>query len=883
MSTDAIGRLADALSDRYRLERELGQGGMATVYLAQDLKHDRRVAIKVLRPELAAVIGADRFLKEIKVTANLQHPHILGLIDSGAVDGLLYYVMPYVEGESLRDRLTRDTQLPVEDAVRITREVAGALDYAHRHHVIHRDIKPENILLHDGAALVADFGIALAVSAAGGTRMTETGMSLGTPHYMSPEQAMGEKEITGRSDVYALGCVLYEMLVGEPPFTGPTAQAIVARVVTEAPRPLVPQRHTIPPHVEAAVLTALEKLPADRFGSAAAFSAALEGRAETQSMRRPAGPVSTRVRHVSTRLLIGTGFLAFLLGAMATGLWLRSRPTDAAGVHASLVAPPECGFAVTFRGVPQLSPDGTRLAFLAECGTKTSLWLRGVSTGKLERMEGADGAEFPFWSPDGASLGFFSDGKLKRIDLGSMAVRSLADAPAGRGGSWNRRGSIVFAPDIYGPLMRVDAAGGVAEPATTTPDSLGRISHRNPYFLPDGERFLFSQDRPDGPGASMWLGRLGNKESREVADVTSNVAYVGGHLLYIRAGVLVSQRFDAESGTLSGAATSLVPRVETYRPRLLGNFTAAGGTMVYAEPAQPHSRIVWFDPASRREEMILPEGSYWGVALSPDRGRVLVARGAGEDPTYELWLFDLSGSTWARITDEKGAEFAFGWFPDGRRIFYADDNADRAVRVVSWTDGTVVDSISRRAYQMPLLAVAPDASYGLGRRQVEGTGFDIMRIELRGNSRAVTPVLASPANEFVAGISPDGRLLAYLSDRSGRTELMATPLPGAGVEWQLSQDGAGGTAAGPIGTIASWAADGRALYYVNGSGQLMVVEVSRTDRVQFGKPRPVAGTPANVASVETALDGRLLLMVSSGKNSAPLTVVTGWQRAQEKQ
>ncbi|HQR19165.1 MAG TPA: serine/threonine-protein kinase, partial [Gemmatimonadales bacterium] len=267
---DAFDKLTTALSDRYRLERELGAGGMATVYLAQDLRHNRRVAVKLLRPELSAVIGGERFLSEITTTANLQHPHILPLFDSGEVDGLLYYVMPYVEGETIRDRLDREKQLPVQDAVRIAGEVASALDYAHRHGVVHRDIKPENILLHDGSALVADFGIALAASKAG-TRMTETGMSLGTPHYMSPEQAMGEREITARSDVYALGAVLYEMLTGEPPFTGPTAQAVVARVVTEHPRPLVPQRHTIPPQVEAAVLRALEKLPADRFATAAEF------------------------------------------------------------------------------------------------------------------------------------------------------------------------------------------------------------------------------------------------------------------------------------------------------------------------------------------------------------------------------------------------------------------------------------------------------------------------------------------------------------------------------------------------------------------------------------------------------------------------------------
>src|SRR5438876_3142220 len=250
---ELLNRLQVALADRYRIEGEIGAGGMATVYLAQDLRHDRKVALKLLRPELSAVIGAERFLAEIKLTANLQHPHILPLFDSGEADSYLFYVMPFVEGESLRGRLTREKQLPVTDAIRIATEVASALDYAHRHGVVHRDIKPENILLHDGQALVADFGIALAASKAGGSRMTETGMSLGTPHYMSPEQAMGEREITARSDVYALGAVLYEMLTAEPPFTGATAQAVVARVLTEQPRRLTLQRHSIPPHVEAAV------------------------------------------------------------------------------------------------------------------------------------------------------------------------------------------------------------------------------------------------------------------------------------------------------------------------------------------------------------------------------------------------------------------------------------------------------------------------------------------------------------------------------------------------------------------------------------------------------------------------------------------------------
>jgi len=355
-------RLRIALADRYRLERELGQGGMATVFLAEDLRHDRKVAIKVLKPELAAVIGAERFLREIKTIAGLQHPHILGLIDSGEVDGTAFFVMPFVEGESLRDLLQREKQLPIADAVRIASEVAAALDYAHRRGVIHRDIKPENILLHDGRALVADFGIALAATKAGGERMTQTGMSLGTPHYMSPEQAMGEREITARSDVYALGAMTYEMLVGDPPFTGSTAQAIVAKAMTEKPVPPSRLRDTVPEAVEDAVLTALAKLPADRFASAAEFAAALASTgtstARTRVLRSGAAP-----RHL--RLLWPAVAAATALAALWG--WLRPR-TPVAGQPPSRLAVlvPELGGSSTaLQRQVALTPDGTTLLYTA--------------------------------------------------------------------------------------------------------------------------------------------------------------------------------------------------------------------------------------------------------------------------------------------------------------------------------------------------------------------------------------------------------------------------------------------------------------------------------------------------------------------------------------
>ena len=276
--SDTITRLNAALEGRYRVERQLGEGGMATVYLADDLKHERQVALKVLKPELAAVVGADRFLAEIKTTANLQHPHILPLFDSGEADGFLFYVMPFIEGETLRDKLNRESQFGVDEALRIASEVADALDYAHRHGVIHRDIKPENILIQNGRPMVADFGIALAVSAAAGGRMTETGLSLGTPHYMSPEQATAEKEITGRSDVYSLASVCYEMLAGQPPHLGGSAQQIIMKIIAEPVEPVTRYRKNVPPHVAGALAQALEKLPADRFATAKEFADALGNR-----------------------------------------------------------------------------------------------------------------------------------------------------------------------------------------------------------------------------------------------------------------------------------------------------------------------------------------------------------------------------------------------------------------------------------------------------------------------------------------------------------------------------------------------------------------------------------------------------------------------------
>src|SRR6185312_7755417 len=477
--TETDERLRKALADRYRVERELGAGGMATVYLGHDLKHDRDVAIKVLHPDLGAALGADRFLSEIRTTARLQHPHILPLLDSGSADGLLYYVMPLVTGETLRARLEREKQLPVDDAIRIAREVADALGYAHGRGVVHRDIKPENILLQSGHALVADFGIALAVQQAGGQRMTQTGLSLGTPQYMSPEQAMGEREIGPRSDIYSLGAVTYEMLAGDPPFTGSTAQAIVAQVITSEPRSLTAQRKSVPVHVNDAVFTALEKLPADRFATATQFATALTNDSFTavtgSTQRRDRGKDGWRA-HTSEPLVLVLGMIVVALLAALAVVARRTASSDAFPMRVELPLPP--GGAPS--GSPALSPDGHTIVYAAVAasatetspfmGATTSLYLRRLDQLTAHAIPNTVNPGLPAFSPDGKSIAVIVNRrKLVRVPLDGGPAVTLADVPDDGGVDWSSSGDIVVGGGAFEELRglyHVNASGGTLTPLT---------------------------------------------------------------------------------------------------------------------------------------------------------------------------------------------------------------------------------------------------------------------------------------------------------------------------------------------------------------------------------------------------------------------------------
>ncbi len=871
--TDALARLVSVLSDRYQIDREIGQGGMATVYLAQDLKHDRKVALKVLRPELAAVIGAERFLAEIKTTASLQHPHILPLFDSGAADSFLFYVMPYVEGESLRDRLNREKQLPIGDAVRIATEAAGALDYAHRHGVIHRDIKPENILLHDGRALVADFGIALAVSSAG-SRMTETGMSLGTPHYMSPEQAMGEREITARSDVYALGCVLYEMLVGEPPFTGPTAQAIVAKVVTEEPRPLLPKRHTIPAHVEEAVLTALEKTAADRFGSAADFAAALAGQR---------GTASGTARHRSASSATGTAvprqwFLAalaasaVLLVAAMSGWW-RSPPSAATSrqrvVLWQFTLPAFLSPGVERHATQAaIAPDGSSIVFTDSTpdGFRLMRKLRG-DTDPVP-LAGTEGAVSPFFSPDGAWIGFVTtDGKLRKVPVGGGGSVTLSDAAhlVYTSAAWQDDGTIVFMDKDL--ALRKVPADGVTATVFRKADPNRRMNVATISPLPGSRGVLYSACPGNcGIESAVYVFDYSADSSRLLVDGAAGVWYSPtGHLLYTdRAGGLYAAGFDPKRLALT---TGPVPVIDAVEPATFA--LSASGTVLYSIGigGGASSELVWV----ARDGSAAPvdpgwKGRFEYPALSPDGKSIAVSLQDG--PTH-LWIRRSDG-TRQRLTQAGSVNWRPVWTPDGQSVAYlsnmsGDRGKDEMDVYVVRADGSAPPRrLMTHTYGLWEAEFSRDGQWLVVRADETGGNGNVRARRLSGDTTLV-PLLADQEITTQVALSPDGRWMAYVSDASGRREVYVASFPDMRTKRLVSRDG---------GLEPRWSHSGRELFYKS-RGQLVAIPVPPGPVFTPGLPRvlfSLAGyiNARNRQQYDVASDDRRFLMIRAigGQNEA---------------
>jgi serine/threonine-protein kinase len=881
--TAALGRLTAALADRYRLERELGAGGMATVYLARDLRHDRDVAIKVLRPELAAVIGAERFLSEIRTTANLQHPHILPLHDSGDARGALYYVMPFVEGESVRDRLAREKQLPIAEAVRITSEVASALDYAHRHGVIHRDIKPENILLHDGRALVADFGIALAASSAG-SRMTETGMSLGTPHYMSPEQAMGERTLDARTDIYALGCVLYEMLTGDPPFTGSTAQAIVAKVMTEKPVPPSRARDTVPETVEDALLSALAKLPADRFASAAEFAEALHAESPTWVM--PRGRRAERMAAGPGRWVALAAVIVVLAGLAAWG-WLRPRGVAGADgtTRAELVLPdsaPVEFIGEATIGVGQtaiaISADGRTLAYVGGGGNRPRIYIRPLDRFEVTPLAGTEGAFRPFFSPDGAWIAFFADNQLRKVATAGGPVTTLAEASQTTGGVWTRTGDILFTSDLsQSALMRVSASGGQA--ARLNGDARMECS-KTMSLLPD-DRWILCTGVSDRAftfllayaletGEHRVLVRAGEARAWQVGQPIPDDVLIGttplyrsdGTLLYTRPdGTLLSLRFDPDRLMTSGdpvvVATGIRQESWTHHAQVAA---AGNGTIAYISGSDAHLGVLaWLDRRGRVDTLPFPAANSLGTDVSPDGAQVAVAIPAVSG-ALELWLYDLRSGNRSRLLANLSSSES-RWTSDGKYVI-AGLMGGVLVRVDPNRPGRL-DTLARTS-SYPF-ALSQHDRFLLGTPGPQALAGEVQlgtyRIDLDGSlPPEPVPLGGQAGGAYGPTLSPDDRWVAYLGRAGG---VFVEPYPPTGEIYRIS---------GQVdGDVPYWSAGGDEIFFPSNS-QMYVTRVHPGSPPRFDPPRLLAAQRfANYAGRPYAVapdEQRFLIKLSSPEHTA---------------
>jgi len=777
-------RLTAALADRYRIERALGQGGMATVYLAYDLKHDRKVALKVLKPELAAVLGAERFVVEIKTTAGLSHPHILPLFDSGTADGFLYYVMPFVDGETLRDKLNRETQLGIDEAVRIATEVADALDYAHQHGVIHRDIKPENILIQNGRPMVADFGIALAVSAAAGGRMTETGLSLGTPHYMSPEQATADREISARSDVYSLASVLYEMLAGQPPHVGGSAQQIIMRIVTDTPRLVTELRKSVPPNVAAAVAQALEKLPADRFESSAAFARALADRAfrahaagETASGQRQVGLAWKRVAAALTVVAAGLGTLA------GWALW-RPDP-DPRDVGLPPNAPMQ--MAGQFRNYA-VARDGSFLLYLARVGETTQLWyrsLRGTVAYPIPGTEGAGGT--PRLSPDGTRVVFQAAGEMKLATLGGGAVTTIGRSQDPQGGEWLADGRLFFGENDGRLLRWIDpGAGSVRE--------LGIIYCLHPQLI--GNDRVLCGGGADKFAAVISLDRPGQKVPLRPARSTGEsglTVLVGSHfrlvdgryLVYMSIdGTLMGTRIEDSDSLTVGRSVPLVPMVRRSGYSGVGQFDIADdGTLTYVPGVNADiGRLVRVTRDGRLVPLPVEEAAYLRYAPSPD-GRRLAAVAEGLRH-QELKVFDLEGGTQETL-DTAFSIGAPAWSPDGSALAYRKSEDPGEESVLLRRLDSPDRPLSLLSNRPPLLTqvsswLAADALLvGASLPQAGAVIVDPTR-----TPATVTPV---GVRALFVSISPDRRWIAY--QNLGVTGVHLQPWPALDRRYLVDAEG----------------------------------------------------------------------------------------------
>jgi serine/threonine protein kinase len=873
----------------YEVIAPLGSGGMGEVYRARDARLDRSVALKVLAADIAGDPAArTRFEREARAIAALDHPHICSIYDVGEADGTHFLVMPLLEGQTLAARLEKGP-LPLEQALAIATQVADALDKAHRQGIVHRDLKPANIMLTKAGAKLLDFGLAKLRVAPGPISMstmgagittsagTAQGTILGTLHYMAPEQVEG-RDADARSDVWALGVVLYEMLTGARPFPGETPASVIGAILKDTPPPLTARQPSIGTEADRVISGCLAKDPHDRWQSAGDVRKLLEWVRDGKS-----NPVSASANTGARRWLpIGiAGALLLSTTAMLPG-WLADEREAPELLQLSILPPPGTTFSSPPASVvaPQIaiSPDGSQIALVAESSDgRPTLWIRPLSSAEARPLRGTEDAFYPFWSPDNRSVGFFAEGKLKVVDLDGGPPRTVsAAAPLeSRGATWGADGTIVFAPD-RGALLRIPAQGGATAPATTLDEARQETTHRFPSFLPDGRHFLYSVRTRTGQDMGVQVASLDSPIGTPVVARTAWAAQFASpaHVLFVRAGALFAQPFDVAQPAATGEPVAIAEGVGATTTGYSAFSVSRTGVLVHARPIPVRGQLRWFDRAGSPGPLVGDAAEYLDFELSPDERSLALSRIDESGLTSaDLWLVDLSRNVSTRLTTDPMNDASPLWSPDGARLIFRSNRQGYTGLYVKSASGTGDERLllDTGASLRPTDWSA-NANWIIFSTTSSGGAYEIWAWR-EGAKDGPQRVVNTPRNAGHGRLSPDGRWLAYSSDDTGVSQVYVQPFP-TGQRRPVSPKG---------GSEPRWRRDGRELFYLEGNGRLMAVEVPGGNALEFGIARalfdvrvPLTGNPFRWNYAVTGDGQRFLVNTRVDSEQPSIDVVFNW-------
>jgi serine/threonine protein kinase len=873
----------------YEIIAPLGAGGMGEVYRANDTRLDRTVAIKILPSHLSTNSDfKQRFEREARAISKLSHPNICGLYDVGSQNGVEFLVMEFLEGETLAQRLSKG-HLPIDVTLRYAIQIADALDKAHKQGIVHRDLKPGNIMLTKSGVKLLDFGLAklqrpvsesthASIFATEARDITAQGTILGTIQYMAPEQLEG-KESDARTDIFAFGSVLYEMATGEKAFSGRSQASLISAILKDEPPPISKVQPLSPAALDRVVKTCLAKEPDERWQSAHDLAKELIWISQPGSqLEVEAKTTGIRKRE---RLLWALGALILLSALIAViVLYQRQSPALLQPVRLSIVLPDKSELRSAV-----LSPDGSKIVLVArDSSGKDLLWIRSMDSLTLQPLAGTENPSYPFWSPDGDSIGFFAGGKLKKIAVSGGPAQILCDAPIGRGGSWSREGVILFATTGT-PLSRVSVSGGPVTIVTQLNPERGEDSHRWPFFLPDGKHFLYVMTSFGTGGQKenmgIYVGNLDSKEEKFLIQANSSVAYApSGHLLFYRDGNLLAQLFDVKSLSLSGDVFPVVEDIQ-YFPQTYSVLCSISqsGSLIYQNRTFSGSQLTWFDRTGKSLGSLGPPADYANPQISPDGRKVAVDMTDPKTGNTDVWIYDSSGGIPTRFTSGPAEDTNPIWSPDGKSIIFGANpktyrelfrketsgiHAEERVLHFSENSGRITTDWSS------------NGQYILIRVLDAGRNLELWTFQMDREKEAPVPFLTSKFGQTHGQFSPDGRWVAYASNESGKWEVYVTPFVKSDTNWRVSSAG---------GSEPRWRQDGKELFYIAPNGWLMAVPVIQGPTFEAGEAVPLflTHTRAHLSSTDlfsydVSADGQRFLINTKSveAQTPPLTVVLNW-------